>query len=37
MSFSERWRKRLGESYWAWRFYHLIGGRRSFDPTTDKV
>jgi len=24
MSFSERWRKRLGESYWAWRLYHFV-------------
>jgi SAM-dependent methyltransferase len=24
MSFGERLRKRLGESYWAWRFYHFL-------------
>jgi SAM-dependent methyltransferase len=24
MSPNQRWRKRLGESYWAWRLYHLV-------------
>ena len=24
MSPNQRWRKRLGESYWAWRLYHLF-------------